>query len=89
MSRIIRIRQATKKGYVEVDPGMVFDFAYPDSKLRRGRLQFARGGVNVIGALTASNNGFLYYESYNEQPNLNASGSDIQPTDKSDERQSV
>jgi hypothetical protein len=36
------IRQATKKGYIEVPEGGVFDSAYPTSKLRRGRVQ---GGV--------------------------------------------
>jgi hypothetical protein len=35
----LKIPQATKKGYIEVEPGGVFDAAYPDSKTRRGRVQ--------------------------------------------------
>lgn len=38
----IKIRQATKKGYIEMINGGVCDMAYPTSKLRRGRVQ---GGV--------------------------------------------
>lgn len=40
----VRIRQATKKGYIECEIGGVADFAYPESKLRRGRV---RGGGNI------------------------------------------
>jgi hypothetical protein len=43
------IRQATKKGYIEVPEGGVFDSAYPTSKLRRGRVQ---GGGMICPALT-------------------------------------
>ena len=35
----IHVPQATRKGYIEVYPGGVFDFAYPDSVYRRGRVQ--------------------------------------------------
>ena len=38
----LKIPQATKKGYIEVCPYGAFDWAYPNSKLRRGRVQ---GGV--------------------------------------------
>ena len=41
--RKLRIPQATKQGYIEVEPGGVFDAAYPDSPTRRGRVQ--NGGV--------------------------------------------
>lgn len=33
------IRQATKKGYIEIPPGGVFDASYPESLTRRGRVQ--------------------------------------------------
>lgn len=33
------IRQATKKGYIEIPQGGVFDASYPDSTTRRGRVQ--------------------------------------------------
>lgn len=39
----LRIPQATKNGYIEVDEGGVFDFAYPDSPTRRGRVQEGGG----------------------------------------------
>lgn len=58
---IIRIAQATAKGYVEVWPGMVFDFAYPSSKLRRGRLQ---GNGEICPTITKVHGGLLLYESY-------------------------
>lgn len=38
----VGIRQATKKGYIEMRVGGVADFSYPESKFRRGRVQ---GGV--------------------------------------------
>lgn len=33
------IRQTTKKGYIEIPPGGVFDASYPESLTRRGRVQ--------------------------------------------------
>lgn len=41
----LKIRQATKKGYIEVYPKGVFDCSYPTSKLRRGRV-IQGGGDN-------------------------------------------
>ena len=35
----IKIPQATKQGYIEVEPGGVFDASFPDSNTRRGRVQ--------------------------------------------------
>ena len=35
----VGIRQATKKGYIEMRVGGVADFSYPESKFRRGRVQ--------------------------------------------------
>lgn len=40
--KIILIKQATKKGYIECSVPGVADFSFPTSKLRRGRVQ---GGV--------------------------------------------
>ena len=34
----MKIKQATKQGYIEVHPGGVFDYSFPDSKTRRGRV---------------------------------------------------
>lgn len=41
----IRVRQATKQGYILCENGGVADLSYPNSKLRRGRVQ--RGGKPV------------------------------------------
>lgn len=35
----LRIPQATKEGYIEIEPGGAFDWSYPTSKTRRGRVQ--------------------------------------------------
>ena len=41
----IGIRQATKKGYIEMRVGGVADFSYPESKYRRGRV-IGGGGIS-------------------------------------------
>lgn len=61
---ILKVPQATAKGYVEVEPGMVFDYSFPYSKLRRGRLQFSENGICVTPALTATYGQILLYEDY-------------------------
>lgn len=40
----LRIKQATKQGYAEIDLPGIADLSYPKSKTRRGRVQ-NRGGV--------------------------------------------
>lgn len=40
----LKIPQATKTGYVEVEYKGAFDMSYPTSKNRRGRVQ-GRGGA--------------------------------------------
>lgn len=47
----VRIRQATKKGYIEMEAGGVFDATYPNSKTRRGRVQ--EGGT-ICPTITAN-----------------------------------
>lgn len=42
---LLKIPQATKLGWIEVRPGGVFDWSYPTSKLRRGRVQGEYGDV--------------------------------------------
>ena len=42
----IRIREATEKGYAEVEVGGVFDASYPTSKTRRGRVQQGGGDLS-------------------------------------------
>jgi DNA (cytosine-5)-methyltransferase 1 len=47
----LKIKQATKKGYVECPMGGVFDIAYPTSKFRRGRVQ---DGGKISPAITCN-----------------------------------
>lgn len=53
----IAIPQATKQGYIEVEPGGVFDAAYPESTTRRGRVQ---EGGKIAPTLCTSNELNLY-----------------------------
>ena len=41
----LNIANATKTGYIECDEGNVFDMSYPNSMLRRGRVQGERGSI--------------------------------------------
>lgn len=51
MAEKIKIRQATKQGWIECEIGGVADLSYPDSKLRRGRVQ---GGVWISPTITTT-----------------------------------
>lgn len=51
---IIRVSQATHKGFIEMENGGVADLSYPTSKLRRGRVQ---GGGQISPTVTASASG--------------------------------
>lgn len=55
----LRIRQATKQGYIEVEQGGFFDATYPDSTTRRGRVQ---EGGNIAPTLMASGDAPCRYE---------------------------
>jgi len=57
--KIIRIKQATKKGYIEMKSGGVCDVSYPTSKLRRGRVQ---GGGDISPTLTCSGDAIVRIE---------------------------
>ena len=46
----VKIKQATKQGYIECEIGGVVDFSYPDSETRRGRVQ---DNGNTCPTLTA------------------------------------
>lgn len=60
----LRIRQATKQGYIEVEQGGVFDATYPDSTTRRGRVQ---EGGNIAPTLMASGDAPCRYDGVKEQ----------------------
>lgn len=55
----VRVRQATKKGYIECEVGGVADFSYPTSELRRGRVQ---GGGNICPTITSQSMGICRIE---------------------------
>lgn len=46
----VKIKQATKQGYIECEVGGVADFSYPNSEIRRGRVQ---DNGNTCPTLTA------------------------------------
>lgn len=48
----VKIKQATKDGYIECEVGGCFDASYPDSETRRGRVQ---DNGNTCPTLTAQN----------------------------------
>lgn len=55
----LRIKQATKLGYIDIKPGSIFDASYPDSNTRRGRVQ---GDGKISPTLTAQGDPPCYYE---------------------------
>lgn len=55
----VGVRQATSKGFIECEVGGVADLSYPESKLRRGRVQ---GGGQICPALTSSGGGIVRIE---------------------------
>ena len=56
---MIKIKQATKDGYIECCNGGLADLSYPSSKTRRGRVQ--RGGY-ISPTITAAQNGICKIE---------------------------
>ena len=61
---IVGIKQATKKGYIECEVGGVADFSYPNSKLRRGRVQ---GAGQISLTITATTTGIRRIEMENNK----------------------
>lgn len=59
----LRIPQATAQGYVEVEPGSLFDGSYPNSKTRRRRVQ---DNGQSSPTLTANGEPPYYYEGTEE-----------------------
>ena len=63
MAMKLRIPQATKSGYLEVDVGGIFDYSYPDSPYRRGRVQ---GGGKICPGLMTGGGELMVYENVYE-----------------------
>lgn len=66
INQALIIKQATKKGYIEIPPGGVFDASYPESLTRRGRVQ---DNGNVSPTLTAGGEPPCLFEGITE-PNV-------------------
>lgn len=64
MKETLRIRQGTKRGWIECPVGGCFDWSYPRSAQRRGRVQ---EGGNVSPALTAGAPKIYYFEKVEEE----------------------
>ena len=60
MSLKLKIPQATKTGYIEVAPGGCFDWYYPSSLTRRGRVQGYFGDISP--AITCNPESIYVYE---------------------------
>ena len=58
---MLLIRQATEKGYIECDPGGVFDIEYPESLTRRARVT-DRG--HTCGTIMSGNTSFCVFVEY-------------------------
>lgn len=56
----VKIKQATKDGYIECNVGSVFDASYPDSITRRGRVQ---DSGNTCPTITAQSQELCHVES--------------------------
>lgn len=69
----LRVPQATKQGYIEVGVGGIFDFSYPTSKLRRGRVQ---GGGKICPTLMAGESMVLVFEQIYDVTQVQESGVD-------------
>lgn len=59
MKKQVKIRQATKQGYILCNVGGVFNASYPDSKLRRARVI---GGGEVAPTIQCDGNNILRIE---------------------------
>lgn len=59
MNDVIRIKQATKQGFIECAVGGAVDLSYPNSKTRRGRVQ--EGGL-ICPTITAETTGICIIE---------------------------
>ena len=56
---LVKIKQATKQGFIECEVGGVADFSYPTSKLRRGRVQ---GRGQISPTITSEGSGICKVE---------------------------
>lgn len=61
----LKIPQATKKGYIEVEEMGVFDGSYPSSKTRRGRVV---GGGKICPTILCNSQLMLYEGIESDKP---------------------
>lgn len=58
----LRIRQATRQGYVDCKTEGCADLNYPSSKTRRSRVI---GGGNIAGTITSQSMGLVVFQKIN------------------------
>lgn len=63
VGKVLRIRQATDSGWIACPLNGVFDYSYPSSKLRRGRVQ---GEGKITPAVTAGEASLAIWLGYEE-----------------------
>lgn len=63
----VLVKQATKKGYIELNVDGICDLTFPNSKTRRGRVQ--KGG-NICPTLTATKTPIIYIDKQYRARNL-------------------
>lgn len=62
----LKIPQATSKGFIEVEPNGAFDFSYPTSTTRRGRVQW---GGHISPTITCNPECIYVYEVIHDSGN--------------------
>lgn len=65
--KTLKIPQATRQGYIEIEPGGAFDWSYPTSQTRRGRVQ---GGGRISPTITCNPENIYVYEGGNNMGTL-------------------
>lgn len=71
MKKTLKIKQATAKGYVEVEEMGCFNAAYPTSETRRGRVIEGGGIAPTITA--SSGDSIILFMGYESENNLHQS----------------
>ena len=70
----LRVKEATKKGYIDVEDGECFDLTFPTSKTRRGRSM-----KHKSNCLTAANYDFMRFEVHNRIAGVSVDERGVRP----------
>jgi DNA (cytosine-5)-methyltransferase 3A len=72
--QVLRVKEATKKGYIDVEDGECFDLTFPTSKTRRGRSM-----KHKSNCLTAANYDFMRFEVHNRIAGVSVDERGVRP----------